>query len=108
MAGDAAAMNTTQLLYFIRAREEIRILRASGAHPPWTDDPILAEWSFCNVRREDDRVTRWVASSWREPHADDPDLCVAMAIARYVNWPDTMGELGFPLPWDPDRFFATL
>ena len=77
----------TPLLYFIGERERIRIRRANGEPPPWTDDPILREWSFCNVRREDDRVTRWIAEDWRVPHVDDPDLWFAMVIARFVNWP---------------------
>jgi hypothetical protein len=29
------------------------------APPPWTDDPILAEWKFTNCFRELDRLTRY-------------------------------------------------
>jgi hypothetical protein len=101
-------MSTEKLLYWIAEREQIRIRRASGAPRPWTDDPILAEWSFCNVRREDDRVTRWIATNWRQPHADDPDLWLAMAVARQVNLPDTLAEIGFPLPWVPERFLRVM
>ena len=77
-------LQITQLLYFIGERESIRIRRANG-EPPWTDDQIFRENRFCNVRREDDRVTRWIAENRRTPHADDPDLWFAMAIARFVN-----------------------
>ena len=31
-----------------------------------------------------------------------------MVIARFVNWPDTLAELGFPLPWKPEHFLAVL
>jgi hypothetical protein len=100
--------DTMQLLHFIAEREQIRIRRANGEPKPWTDDKILGTWSFCNVRREDDRVTRWVAENWRTPHADDPDVWFAMAVARLVNWPDSLAELGYPVPWDRERFVAVL
>ena len=101
-------MNTTQLLYWIGEREAIRVHRANGQPPPWTDDPILREWSFCNIRREDDRVTKWIADRWRAPHADDPDLWFAMCVARFVNWPDALAEFGYPVPWDQERFLAVI
>jgi alpha-glutamyl/putrescinyl thymine pyrophosphorylase clade 1 len=81
---------------------------AEGAPPPWTEDPILQKYSFTNVRREDDRVTRWIAANWRVPHATDPALWFAMSVSRFVNWPDTMMELGYPVPWSREHFIATL
>jgi hypothetical protein len=105
---DQLRPQVAQFLYFIGERERIRIRRANGDPPPWTDDPILREWSFCNVRREDDRVTRWIADNWRTPHADDPDLLFAMVIARFVNWPDTLADLGYPVPWDPEHFLSVM
>src|SRR5262249_55290761 len=66
---------------------------------PWTDDPILRDGKFCHVERERDRTTRWITEHWRNPHADDPDLIVALAIARRINHVPTLSELGYPLPW---------
>ena len=60
-------MDTKQLLHFMR--ETIRLRRAPGESMPWTSDPILGEWSFTKVKREDDRVPRWIAVSWREPQS---------------------------------------
>jgi hypothetical protein len=31
-----------------------------------------------------------------------------MAVARLVNWPDTLAALGYPTPWDRDHFVAVL
>jgi alpha-glutamyl/putrescinyl thymine pyrophosphorylase clade 1 len=101
-------MDTTQLLYWIRERQAIRIRRANGEPRPWTQDEILQTWRFCNVRREDDRTTRWISEHWREPHATDLDLWFAMTVARFVNWPDTLAELGFPVPWEPDHFLRVM
>lgn len=101
-------MNPSPLLYFIAEREAIRRRRVAGEPQPFTDDPILREWSFTNVRREDDRVTKWITKNWREPHADDPDLFFELAVARFVNWPDTLAEIGYPVPWNPEHFLTVM
>src|SRR6516162_4469256 len=101
-------IDTTRLLYWIEEREAIRLRRAVGQSRPWTNDPILDAWSFCNVRREHDYVTTWIREHWREPHADDPDLFFAMAVARLVNWPDSLAAIGYPVPWDREHFIAVL
>ena len=101
-------MDLGRLLYWIKEREDIRIRRASGEPRPWSMDPIFNEWRFCNVRRENDRVTRWITGHWRTPHQDDHDVWFAMVIARFVNWPDTLAELGYPVPWEPERFLSVM
>lgn len=44
--------------YWIRERESIRTKKEAGEPQPWTKDSILKYHHFCNVRREDDRVTK--------------------------------------------------
>lgn len=53
--------------FFRYARERYRIFlkRQQGLPKPWTKDPVLQRYRFCNVRREDDRVTKWFADNWR-------------------------------------------
>jgi hypothetical protein len=75
---------------------------------PWTDDKILRQYRFCNVYRELDTVTQWITEHWRTPHAADPMLWFAMVVARYINWPATLGTLGYPVPWNRTRFISTL
>jgi len=89
-------------------RHSIYERRAEGQAYPWTDDPILKEYSFCNVYRELDRVTIWIRENWREPYADHPNLPFAMAMARQINWPDTLEEIGFPEHWNPERIKAIM
>lgn len=86
---------------WINERDRIRRARESGMPKPWTTDHILAQFRFCNVRREDDKVTRWIARHWREPNADHPNLCLGMALARLFNLPETLAELGFPEQFEP-------
>jgi hypothetical protein len=97
------SLNLAPVFEWVQKREEIRIRRAAGLRPPWTDDPILSTYRFCNVRREDDTVTRWVRDRIRAPFADHPNLWFMLAIARQINWPDTLAELiATPGAW-PDR-----
>lgn len=97
-------MRVEDLVSFIIERHRIYELRQEGRPRPWTNDPILRDYRFCNMYRELDTVTRWIADEWRNRHAGDPDLWFAMAVARWVNWPDTLNEIGYPVPWDPDLF----
>lgn len=88
---------------FVTERWELHLRRKSGAPPPWTADPILCQYKFCNVRREDDRVTRWVHNHWLYPHQDDPMLWFAMYFARVFNNLGTLEDIGYPVPWTAAR-----
>lgn len=68
-------------------------LAALSNFQPLTRDPILKQYRFCNVFRELDRVTVWVEENIRKPFKDHPDLWLMLAIARYINWPDTLQRL---------------
>ena len=88
---------------YINERHAIYIRRQAGVKPFWTEDKILQTYSFCNVFRELDTVTIWIRENWKEPYADHPNLPFAMAVARQINWPETLQEIGFPEDWNPDR-----
>jgi hypothetical protein len=102
-------MQTEDFVAFIAKREAVRVNREAGRPWPWTTDPILQKYKFCNVHREDDTVTKGFARIVRTSHESDPDLWFALVVARRaVNWPDTLAELGYPVPWNPDRFLAVI
>jgi len=91
------------LFYWVREREEIRKRKVMGLDQvSWTVDPILSTWRFCNVRREDDRVTVWVRENIRERYADHPHLWFMLCIARQINWPETLAALIDANAW-PNR-----
>ncbi len=96
--------------YFRTARERYNIYlrRVANEPPPWTKDPIFQRYKFCNVFREQDKVTVWLRENWREPYADHPNLPFAMALARLINWPPTLEEIGFPKRWSPDKALGVL
>jgi hypothetical protein len=97
-----------ELVYWVSERWRILEKRKAGKPKPWSADPIFQNYRFCNVRREDDTVTIWLKENWRDPHEGDPDMWFAMVVARMVNWPETLAELGYPVPWLPEHFIKTL
>lgn len=98
-----------EVQYWIEERERVRAKHDAKTPGNWSDDPAFQTIRFCNVYREHDRVTRWIRENWRDPFADHPMLPLAMVIARLVNWPDTLLQLGFPINgWDHEWFKRVL
>lgn len=89
--------NQEMFFYWIKERESIRQKKEAGLPKPWTDDPILQHYKFCNVHREDDRVTKWIKDNWRDPCRGHTNMWFAMIVARLFNWPDTLNAITFPL-----------
>ena len=89
--------NQETFFYWIIEREEIRIQKELGLPKPWSADPIFQHYKFCNIRREDDRVTVWIKNNWRDPCRNHPNMWFAMIVARLFNWPDTLNAIDFPL-----------
>ena len=77
---------------FVRLREEARLTKELvGGEPPHSEDPIIATNRFCNVDREDDAVTRYVAHFRAHYQHDGPDFLVPqMLAARVWNHPETL------------------
>jgi 5-hmdU DNA kinase-like protein len=93
------------LFDWVREREAIRLRKEIGYPAPWTQDEILSTYRFCNVRREDDRVTVWIRQNIRERFAGHPYLWLMLCIARQINWPDTLAELIGSNAWPVDDSF---
>lgn len=70
---------------FARERHAIHLRRAAGQPPPWTEDPILAEYRFTNVFRELDRTTSWFRKNVRDPLRDKPGVLLATVVFRLFN-----------------------
>ena len=74
-----------QFFAYARERYQIRLKRNAGEPKPWTDDPILAQYSFTEVFREDDKTTRWLNTYVREPMRDQDRVLPAVLIFRWFN-----------------------
>jgi hypothetical protein len=99
------------LLYFVWEREAVRVAKEGG----WpvdslTNDPVLKKYKFTNIRREDDRVSKWIIEHLIEPRYDDSSLWFTLLIARLINWPPTLQTLMHErvIPCSPDEFDAEL
>lgn len=96
------------LVFWIREREEIRVQKELGLPRPWTTDPILDQYRFCNVYREDDVVTKWIHENWMMPHRDEDSVAFAIVVARMVNRPETLADMGYPERWSSTHFIKTI
>lgn len=97
-------MNTQHFFKFVAERQTIWRRRQKSPFP-WTQDPILLQHRFSNIFRELDKTSIWIRINWREPYATHRMLPFALALARRLNWPPTLMELGFPKRWNPVKFY---
>ena len=86
------------LTQWIKLREEAR------TNPEGCGDYRIDDYRYCNVKREDDRVTKWIAENWRKRENTIPALCMA----RLFNQPRTLLRLGYPYDWDPELMMRRL
>lgn len=102
-------MRSKDLARFIVAREQVRVNKEQNKPRPWTKDPILHQYRFCNVRREDDTVTRWIHENWLMPWAGNDDIWFAMVVARLFNLPESLKAIQQSvLPWRPRQVARAL
>ena len=103
--------NQEQMVYWITERDNIRQRKEAGKPKPWSTNPVMQSVYYCNVNREDDRVTRWIRNNWTYPTglddfgAEESTVACysfAMVVARIFNQPDTLAELMQPIDYDSD------
>lgn len=87
---------------YVGKRERIRQRKVIGEmNPPWTSDPILQEYHFCNVKRQYDAGTRFYLkhvaprsqTTFRGETAIAEDLFIWTIIYRLLNYPDSYREI---------------
>lgn len=91
--------NQKWFYHWIVERERARSGYEGRIPKPWTNDHILQTYRFCNVRREDDSVSKWINENWMKEYDDctSPQRMVfAMCVARLFNRPSTLKLIGFP------------
>jgi hypothetical protein len=93
---------------FARERHAIYLRRSRGLPKPWTRDPILSGFRFCNIYRQLDTVSIWINENIIQPYEDDPNLWFMLCAARVINWPpsltammDVKGGFGIGGRYDP-------
>ena len=72
--------------WFVNERENVRLNREDGLpRDQWTDDPILRQYHFCNIRREDDRGTKEIRKVVHDVGYAVADLPAVYTMARLLN-----------------------
>jgi hypothetical protein len=78
--------NIDRFFAYLVERESVRIRREVLRLPrPWTGDPILQKYRFCNVYREDDKTTRWFRDHVRDSLQTRPEVLLATVLFRWFN-----------------------
>jgi len=95
------------LLYWIRERYEVLLKKKNMAPKPWSEDPVFQTTYFCNVRREDDKVTKWIREYY-SPHVDHDMFEYNVLLARFLNRPESLQYVGFQPFHDPTDLLAKL
>lgn len=102
---------------FINRRHKIFLKKWRGDPKPWTDDPILRDWKFCNPFRTNDKQSKLLIDNIIKPHwNDDLSLMLFNIYAfRAFNWWPTyswlvrgMGRNGWLDRWDSEQAKADL
>ena len=104
--------------YWIAERDAMRVRKESGAltKPPYSKDPVMAGTRWCNVRRMDDKVSKWLLENWYPEPADAHDMpprqlmCATLA-ARMINRTETLNHITGGnrfSSWNYDRFLKRM
>lgn len=86
--------NYNQLIYWITERYNILQKKKMGLPAPWSDNKVMQETYFCNVHREDDKVTKYIRNKFDQSNGDYPEF--NMTLARMVNKPESLEKMGWP------------
>lgn len=70
---------------YCRERHAIHLRRKRGDPFPWTTDPILQKYRFCQVERELDRHTIYLREHIRDPMRGSPNVLLSVVLARWFN-----------------------
>lgn len=78
--------------FFEIANERVRIytLKEFNMPKPWTEDPIFLDSYFCNVFRQDDKVSKWIINNLLIPYANHPQLWASIIMCRMLSRMETL------------------
>lgn len=94
-------MRVSEFVAFIKAREAARLGKGR--------DAIIAEYRFCNVRRNDDRVTKFVFEWAQQWDPNERYLWFVFCVARLFNEPGTLTAIqDHILPFKPNKMLKAL
>lgn len=89
--------NMAHLYTFITERYKIHLKKdVEKLPPPWTDDPVLMDFKFTNVRREHDKTTKFLLNMLEEHKYDSyASKIMNIIVFRLFNKIETSKLLGW-------------
>lgn len=105
--------NQEQFIFWVKERESIRLAKNRGLPKPWTKSKVMQETYFCNVNREDDKVTKWIRDNWTYPYTEGFEeklptkylYTLGIVAARVFNLPSTLERIKQPVGSDHELSF---
>jgi hypothetical protein len=83
-----------KIVIFINKRLEIYEKREKGVLPPYSSDPILNRYRFCNIYRELDRQTIYFHTLLKPQENNFPLWLLNMLFCRSICNTDTINQIG--------------
>ncbi|MBQ8131483.1 MAG: hypothetical protein IJ193_03240 [Bacilli bacterium] len=73
--------------YFAYERQNIFWKKKKGEEPPWSNDPILQEYKFCNSYRVNDRVSQYLLKNviYNGKHYSKEDIVFRIILFKLFN-----------------------
>ena len=76
---------------------------------PWSEDEVFHKTYFCNVHREDDKVTVGIRNLWDVEYGHLDFAEQNMIMARLVNKVESLAAMGWPwTTFDPHKWRAVM
>lgn len=108
-------LNERNLLYlynFIKRRYVIHLRKdVLKKDPPWTNDEVLRDFRFTNIRREHDKESKWVIEHIaNNPELSYEDKLLNVILFRLYNKHETAELISMPFKfsqtpdWDPEWY----
>ena len=92
--------NFKHLYTWIKDRYEVHLKKdVQGLPAPWTDNPIIREYRFTNVRREHDKETKWVIENICNADMTPANKWMNLNLFRMVNKSETCKNF-MPIDFD--------
>lgn len=94
-------------IYWINERYQIFLDKEAGKPKPWSTNRVFQTTYFCNVHRENDKVTKWIREHY-SGLVDDPMFEYNIILSRFLNWPATLDAIGYQWTHRPDLLLTAL
>jgi len=89
--------------WFVNERHRMYLKKQANQPKPWTEDPALRDWKYCNVFRNLDTQSKILISEYQQHLAPTQEIIFNTFVFRAFNWWITYKEIGgWFTKWDEE------